>query len=139
MKEETVKVFNPRWVKVAIILGIVFFGAGSLGSAYIAIMDNSAVAEGRMVMAGVSALFGWLCLIGYTLVPFLNQTLILDEEGFTSEIGGKVTRHFWTSVRFRVRDRVQVVEIRDRSRRKIAAFDFYATNAYHLLSHAENK
>ncbi len=90
-------------------------------------------------MAGVSALLGWLCLVGYSLFPYLNQTLKLGEEGFTSEHNGKVSRHLWNSVRFRVRNRVQVVEIRDEAGVKVAAFDFYATNARYLLNYADNQ
>ena len=139
METDNVQVSNPPLVRVAIVLGVAFFAAGTLFGLAAAIFDETAKEPAKVTMAGLSVLFAWLCSVGYRLVPYLNQTLFLDEEGFTSDLRGRKSRYSWGSVRFRVRETFHVVEITDLSGRMISAFDFYATNANYLLQYAQNQ
>ena len=139
METDNVQVSNPPWVRVAIVLGVAFFAAGTLFGLAAAIFDETAKEPAKVTMAGLSVMFAWLCSVGYRLVPYLNQSLLLDKEGFTSDLRGKKSRYSWGSVRFRVRETFHVVEITDLSGRMISAFDFYATNAKHLLQYAQNQ
>jgi hypothetical protein len=139
METEVVQVSNPRWVKAAIVIGVAFFAAGALFGFWGAVFDEAAEGPERVTMGVLSGLFAWLCSAGYVLLPHLNQTLLLDDEGFTSDLRGRKSRYSWESVRFRIRETLQVVEITDLSGRMISAFDFYATNAKYLLFYAQNQ
>jgi hypothetical protein len=139
MKTEAVRVSNPRWLKAAIVLGVAFFAAGALFGLWMAVFDEAAEGPERVTMAVLSVLFAWLTSAGYVLLPYLNQALLLDDDGFTSDLRGKNSRHSWESVRFRIRETLQIVEVTDPSGRMISAFDFYAANATYLLFYAQNR
>lgn len=139
MEIHAVQVSNPNWIKPVIVLGVAFFAAVALFCCWAAVFDEAADWPERVTMAILSVPFAWLCSAGYVLLPYLNQTLILDDEGFISELRGSESRYSWGSVRFRIRESLQIVEITDLSGQKIAAFDFYATNANYLLLYAQNQ
>lgn len=80
------QVSNSRWVKAAIVLGVAFFTAGALFALWMAVFDETAQGPEKVTMVVLSGLYAWLCSAGYALLPYLNQTLLLDDEGFTAEI-----------------------------------------------------
>lgn len=84
-------------------------------------------------MAGLGLLFGGFVISGWPLLRYLNHKAQLTDQGIVITAHKQQQSYLWQNLKFRVKNRIQIVEVHKRDGGRIYAVDFMAKNTIHLL------
>jgi hypothetical protein len=90
-------------------------------------------------MVGLALILLVIAAAGRGLLPYLNHEL--EMAGDTVTISSPSGKHLfqWSSLRFRVHERIQIIEVFDSAGSRLYAVDFLATNAHVLLERISSR
>jgi hypothetical protein len=127
-----VVVSNQGWLKATLVLGVLGFAAAAVCSLADAVLfEQGYGASGVMLAMGF--VFGAGAIIGARLLPYLNHSLSVADDGVTIVDGETETFFPWDTARFRVSVVSQIIDVFDASGHRVYSVDFYARNALTLL------
>jgi hypothetical protein len=129
---EAVIVENQPWLKAVLVIGLAAFLLGGIGSLFYAVTGAETMSA-QLVMSGCGAFFLCMVVLGARLLPYLHHCLEFSDTGLRIIGGGKTSPMTWSSLRFRLHDTLQIVELLDSTDRRIYAVDYWARNASLLL------
>jgi hypothetical protein len=129
---QLLRVWNPRWVKIALILGVPLLAFLGIFVLWIPFESHFAFSVKNVMLLG-SGTFLTLIAVpqGVVLLRFMNHELHVEENGLEIRLR-KVGKFLpWSEIgRIRVHEISQVFKLYDRSGRLVYAVDFYAENFY---------
>jgi hypothetical protein len=130
-REPPLRVANPLWLKIALVLGVPFMGFLGLFMLSLPFEKELQFSLKTLVSLGSGVFLLYVLPLGISLVRFMNHELHVGENGIEIRLGkvGKVLR--WNEIgKIRVHQASQVFKLYDKAGRLVYAVDFYAENFY---------
>lgn len=130
-----VKVFNPVWVKLGLLVAIPLFAIAGGYCVWMTVEEGFDSLAKNLLPFGA----GLFCLsilpTGFTLLRFLNHEAHLEEDGIEVR-QGKTGRFFrWDEIgKIRFHPTLQVFKLYDQSGRLVYAVDYYAKNFWQFTA-----
>lgn len=130
-----VKVFNPAWVKLGLLIAVPLFAIAGSYSIWVAIEDGFSSLLKNLLPFGA----GLFCLAilptGITLLRFLNHEAHLEENGIEVRKGNVGIFLHWSEIgKMHFQPTMQVFKLYDQSGRLVYAVDYYAKNFWQFVA-----